>query len=302
MRQGMERVEPHTAATRGSAQPLQKQDSGLGTTYERWALNRFLERLQRTYAFHSVLEGPGDGITGIAGINSLGLGRSGVRVTVLSTDPRQAAFASQIWRQYAPGNCQPQLLLQDPPGSLDGFDTQFDLVWNFNVANRHPHPRQLLEAMCRASKQYVLVVVPNRKNYAFPLHRLHHRVTRQEWDHGPVSLLAAAPYRQTFTALGLRIREVSFVDCPWWPDIVDFGTLVSDFFPFLKRAARGLKPENRLVWPADRLPYYEPERYAPLHRQMRRLSCFERCPVAFVKQRFAHHVAILAEKEPGCAR
>ena len=105
-----------------------------------------------------------------------------------------------------------------------------------------------------------------------------------------------------FSSLRRGIRAGSFVDCPWWPDIVDFGTLTSDFFPFLKGAARRLKPENRLVWPADHLPYFEPEKYAPVHQKMRRLAYFETCPIPFVKQRFAHHVAILAEKENRCVR
>ncbi len=275
---------------------IQTQDSGLGTTYERWALYRFLERIRQEYAIQSVLEGPGDGITGIAYLNSLGLARSGAQVTLAATEPQRAAFARGIWQRYAPPAHQPDVRVIDPPGSLTEFEAQSDLAWNFNVINRHSHPRGLLEEMARASRRYVLVVVPNCKNYGFFLHRLQHRASGEAWDHGPPELLAAAPFQQMFVALGLRVREIAWVDCPWWPDIVDFGAMLTSFLPFLDGAARRLKPQNRLAWPADGLPYFEPEKYPQVHQHMQRLAVFEDCRWKGITQRFAHHVAVLAEK------
>lgn len=275
---------------------IQTHDSGLGTTYERWALNSFLERVRLDCSVKTVLEGPGDGITGIAYLNSLGLARAGAHATLAVTEPRRAEYAQQVWQRYAPRSHQPQIRLVDPPGSLDTFDAQFDLVWNFNIANRHPRPFDLVRQMARASRKYVMVVVPNRRNYGFFLHRLQHRASQEAWDHGPIDLLAAAPYQKIFIELGLRVREVGWLDCPWWPDIVDFGAMLTSFLPFLHSAAERLKPENRLVWPADGLPYYEPHKYPQVHAHMRRLAVFEHCRYPAIKQRFAHHVAILAEK------
>lgn len=275
---------------------VQTHDSGLGTTYERWALNRFLEGLRQRCGWQTVLEGPGDGITGIAYINSLGLARAGVQVTLATTQAERAEFARQVWSVYAPPERQPRMVSQEPPGSLSAVSGAYDLVWNFNIINRHPRPAQLLEEMIRASRRWVLVIVPNRKNYAFGLHRLHHHVSRQAWDHGPLPWLSSAPYAQQLAQAGLTVRRIAWVDCPWWPDIVDFSALVGDFLPFLKGAAVRLKPEKRLHWPANHLPYFEPETFAGVHERMRRLALIENCPLTLVKQRFAHHVAVLAEK------
>ncbi len=275
---------------------VQTHDSGLGTTYERWALNRFLDGLRQHCGWQTVLEGPGDGITGIAYLNSLGLARAGMQVTIAATEASRAEFARQVWSVYAPSERQPRITVQHPPGSLDNAAGQYDLVWNFNVINRHPQPGVLLDEMIRASRRWVLVIVPNRGNYAFWLHRLHHRASRQAWDHGPVELLAAAPYQRMFAQAGLAVRKVAWVDCPWWPDIVDFSALVADFVPVLKGAATRLKPEKRLHWPANHLPYYEPERFVEVHRLMQRLAFIENSPIGPLKQRFAHHVAVLAEK------
>jgi hypothetical protein len=93
--------------------------------------------------------------------------------------------------------------------------------------------------------------------------------------------------------LGLLVQETAWVDCPWWPDIVDFGQLLSDFFPPLKRFSRGARPENRMVWPAFELPYYRPQDYPQVHRQMSRLATFENSRWTWLKRRFAHHVGVL---------
>lgn len=285
-----------TSQSNSTEEAIQTQDSGLGTTYERWALYRFLEDIRREFGIQTVLEGPGDGITGIAYLNSLGLARSGASVTLAATGQQRAAFARPVWQRYASTACQPEICLVDPPGSLAGFENRFDLVWNFNIINRHPHPRMLLEQMARASRRYVLVLVPNRQNYGFFLHRLQHRASGEAWDHGPTQLLAAAPFQMMFSEIGLRVRKIAWVDCPWWPDIVDFGALLTSFLPFLGGAADRLKPEHRLTWAADGLPYFEPEQYPQVHQRMHRLAFFENCRWRAVNQRFAHHVAVLAEK------
>jgi hypothetical protein len=44
-------------------------DEGLGTTYERFILHRYFEKIQSTCSIESVLEVPSFGMTGISGIN-----------------------------------------------------------------------------------------------------------------------------------------------------------------------------------------------------------------------------------------
>lgn len=292
-------------------------DTGLGTTYERWALNRCLVRLQAELGWRTVLEGPGDGMTGIAGLNSLALGLAGAQVTLLLPDAEQARLACDVWARVGRGVETQDFAslhhrLQVRGDAWDGkrlaFPANtFDLTWNFNVMTRHPDPQALLAELSRVSRKWVLVFVPNRQNYAFPLHRLHHWVADEPWDHGDPALMHPAPWKNMFADLGLRPQRILWVDCPWWPDIVDLGQLLADFFPLLKRPpfdrlAQRAKPENRYRWPADGLPYYHPERFPEVHAQMERLAFFENTRHLGLKQRFAHHVGILAVKNTPAAK
>jgi SAM-dependent methyltransferase len=267
-------------------------DTGLGTTYERWALNRVLLRLFGQGIIESALEGPGDGMTGIAGINSIVLGRQGVHVTLCIGDRSQAAYAERVWRFHVPD--LPAVIVTDP--GFDFPDEAYDLVWNFNVLAGVPDPGALLSEMARVSRHYVFFCVPNANNYAFWLHRLHHRVAGQPWDHGDVCWMRMAPWLDLLPEKGLRLREAFYLDCPWWPDIVDLGQLIADFLPFLKGLARKAAPENRLKWEPEALPYYELVRHPDLDRRMARLGFIEDSGVLRLKRLFGHHLGILAEK------
>jgi SAM-dependent methyltransferase len=199
-----------------------------------------------------------------------------------------------VWAVHAP-EAEPHFLPVDA-GCFPFEDGSFDLVWNFNVMPRQAAPLELLREMARVSRGWVLVFVPNRANYGFWLHRLHHRVARQAWDHGSVGLMSPAGWQRLFSLAGLQVREIAWVDCPPWPDIVDPGQLIADFFPFLKGPARRARPENRMRWEAAELPYYDPHAYAPVHRRMERLAVFEKTPWRWLKQRVAHHIGILGWK------
>ena len=100
-----------------------------------------------------------------------------------------------------------------------------------------------------------------------------------------------------FDQVGLQVIETIWLDCPWWPDIVDFGQLISDFFPFMKRTARRARPENRYRWEAAELPYYRPQDFPEVHARMERLALFERMRWSGLKRLFAHHTGVLGVKQ-----
>jgi SAM-dependent methyltransferase len=272
--------------------PITLADTGLGTTYERWALNRVLQHIQQVCQIQSVLEGPGDGMTGIAGINSIVLGRQGIRVTLHLMDSSQAAYAEKVWTIHAP-----QASLEIVIGPNIRFpDWSYDLVWNFNILPCASDPGMLLAEMARVSRRYVFFCVSNAGNYSFWLHRLHHRVAKQRWDHGDIAWMRPAPWLALLADKGLRLCEVFYLDCPWWPDIVNPAELIMDFFPFLKRAPQKAVPENRMKWEPATLPYYDPERYPEIHQKLQRLAFFEDNRLPLLKRLFGHHFGILAEK------
>jgi hypothetical protein len=270
-------------------------DTGLGTTYERWAVNRLVSRLLSELDVHSLVEGPDDGMCGIAGLNSLVAGLQGVRVALLLPSPARAAFTKTVWAHHAP-DARPEVTEAWDGRRLPFGDAAFDLAWNFNIMTRAEDPQALLGELARVSRKHVLIFVPNRRNYAFWLHRLHHRVAGEPWDHGRIDLMHHSPWRDLFARAGLRVRETFHVDCPWWPDIVDAGQLLRDFFPFLKGLARRASPANRYRWTPEELPYYKPEYHPEVHARMSRLAFFENTRAVWLKERFAHHVGVLGEK------
>jgi hypothetical protein len=271
-------------------------DTGLGTTYERWALNRFLLRLHNQYNLHSVLEGPEDGMTGISGINSLILGLNGVPVTLMLPDKDKARLARKVWAFHAP-SADFRIWEDHAEDWLPFGEGEYDLVWNFNVMTRQDNQLALLEDMKRIARRFVLVCVPNRSNYAFPLHRFHHRVSGEPWDHGKIDLMQPRPWQKMFSNLNMQVREICWLDCPWWPDIVDPAEMLRDFFPFLKRFAERARPENRYSWHYDELPYYRPVEFNDVHQRMARLAYFENSRLTWLKRKFAHHVCIFASKD-----
>ena len=56
---------------------VREEDRGLGTTFERFAIYKWLDSVADRYAVYTVLEGPGDGVAGILGIHSIPLARRG---------------------------------------------------------------------------------------------------------------------------------------------------------------------------------------------------------------------------------
>jgi SAM-dependent methyltransferase len=235
-------------------------------------------------------------MAGIAGLNSLPLGLGGAHVTLMLPDHARAELARSIWQHHAPDAILETVEAWDG-ARLPFEDGQFDLAWNFNVMTRPDDPRTLLAEMARVSRRYVLLFVPNRLNYSFGVHRLHHRVAREPWDHGRVDLMHPEPWRRWLGELGLKVRETIWVDCPWWPDIVDFGQLIADFCPLLKGLARRARPENRYRWEGDELPYYRLDDHPEIRRRLDRLSYFETTRIGWLKRRFAHHVGLLAAKD-----
>lgn len=234
-------------------------------------------------------------MTGICGLNSLPLGLSGANVTLwLPGQKEAAAFTRQVWQKHAP-HARLQVDTTTPYHPFPFPEASFDLVWNFNVIPRLPRPLETLREMTRCSRRFVLIFVPNRRNYGFPIHRLHHRITHQAWDHGDIGLMHPAAWRPLFTQANLRILRTFHVDCPWWPDIINPAELLADFIPPLRGRLHKAEPAQRARWEAHELPYYTPEKYPQVHRQMARLAFFERLPFP-LQIPFAHHIGILGEK------
>lgn len=272
----------------------QGADRGLGTTFERFAVYRWLEYVANYCAIHTVLEGPGDGVAGIPGIHSISLARRGCEVTVALGGTAEIALAERAW---AAQSC----LAQVDFARVDGFTLPFpascfDLVWNFNRLS-FLNPQALVAEMVRLSRRYVALVVPNRRNYGFPARRLYHHRTGLPWPYGDTKVMDPSAVRTLLKQAGLRVLEVRWLDVPWWPDIIDPAARLKAMIPEMGRLFSRAQGDGGYHWEPECLSYFDPVAHADLHQRIERLSRMERTWPSLLQMIFAHHFAVLAERE-----
>ncbi len=278
--------------------PATQKDTGLGTTYERVAVARLLAGLADRYTISKVLEGPTDGITGISGLNSVPLARAGASVDLVLGDPDEVALAERAWEVLGLSD---RVAIRVADGDSLGVEPRsHDLVWNFNSLPQVASADALLDEMCEASSRFVMVFVSNTWNYGFPIHRLHHKVAREPWSHGDISVMNIRAVAGKLADRGFKVVERLLVDTPWWPDIDSpIEEVAATFLPFLKRFVSGSKRLERYTWTIDTLPYFDDERLAGLLSDIEKHFAIENTGFKPLKIFFAHHRGVLARRTSG---
>ncbi len=273
------------------------RDTGLGTTYERIAVALMLERFATRHDVSRVLEGPVDGITGIAGLNSIPLAQRGAHVDLLLQESGQSDLAVRIWDALGLSDRSQIGVSED--GMLASTNQAYDLVWNFNALPQSGDPAQLVRQMCEASSRYVMIFVSNTWNYGFPIHRLHHRAAGEDWSHGAIASMNISMIERMLREHGFEPRERLVVDTPWWPDIDSpIEEVVATFLPFLKSRVSGSKRLEHYTWAWDDLPYFDVSKRERLMKEIGKHFIIERSAPGALKLLFAHHRGVLAERNP----
>lgn len=186
---------------------------GLGTTYERFVLQRHLAGLHGELGVESVLEAPAFGMTGVSGINSLWWAARGVPVTLADDDPLRLKLVRGVWKELG----LEADLVPAPPGywSLPFEQDRFDFGWNFAAVWYVERLETFLAELARVCRRAILVCVPNRGN---PLYRL--RARRLRTAHGLRTEHVDPPrIIRLFDDLGWRLERRRLFDAPPWPDI-----------------------------------------------------------------------------------
>ena len=278
--------------------PVTEKDTGLGTSYERIAVARMLERLAERHEIHRVLEGPTDGITGISGLNSVPLAQRGAFVELVLGGSDEVALAERAWEALG---LRDKVTIRAADGDSLGADRRsFDLVWNFNSLPQVASADALLSEMCEASSRFVLVFVSNTLNYGFPIHRLHHKLAGEAWSHGNISVMNTRAIADKLSDRGFEIVERLLVDTPWWPDIDSpIEEVAATFLPFLKKRVSGSKRLERYTWTIDTLPYFDEERRSRLLTDIEKHFAIENTGFTPFKLFFAHHRGVLAMRADG---
>lgn len=267
-------------------------DEGLGTVYERFMLNDFLDLLIDSYAIDRVLEVPIYGMTGLTGINSVQFVRRGYKVTLVDSNEENVDEALQIWK-LLPYDGNYEILYHEDLSRLPFGDASFKLVWNFAALWYVRQVESFLSEMARVSSNFVLIFVPNKKQVGYLLRkylldkRFFASVDEKWVDPERISLV--------LTSLGMKIKDQGVLDIPPWPDTcVPIGKIFDKLG--IRKNGKKYERSNKL-WTWNIMRYYL-GREPALKGKVERFSFLEKMSVPLqLKALWAHHKYLLFSKE-----
>lgn len=250
---------------------------GTGTTYERFILHQYFERLRKQYSVEKVLECPIFGMTGLSGINSLWWAYNGADVTILDDDEERICMIQRVWQNLsmkAHFACQP-----------DGFkilpfkDNSFDLGWNFASLRFVRDPRKFLAELARVSAKVIFICVPNQGNVWSFLLRLFDGMINEGSSYPANTDLIGIMGK-----LNWNLTESGYFDVPPWPDI---AMKKEDFLKKMGFQKLAQKLEKRDGACLSILDYFNGNN-RNMESEMLKHSFLERLPSIF-KRYWAHH-------------
>jgi methyltransferase family protein len=265
------------------------RDEGLGSSYERVILNQKLDAIRRQHAVKTVLEAPAFGFTGLSGINSMGLARSGVAVSLLDHDQERAKRIRELWDEIRlPLDAK---YVQDF-SSLPFKSNTFDMSWNFAAIWFVQDLDLFIAELARVTSKVIVIGVPNRTGLGYWLEKWaagrEISPTVREAHIVPKNII------RSMKAVGWRLIEHTYIDAPPWPDI---GMKKEDF---LHKLGLGLlvRQSNTSVpsRPLSIMDYYtgaDPQ----FERRMLKYAWWERIAPLFIKFFWAHHRVLQFEPE-----
>jgi len=262
----------------------QSPHEGLGSSYERVVLNLKLEQLRTRYGISTCLEAPVFGFTGLTGINSMGLARRGVRVTLVDDHRERLGLINSAWAQA--GERFTGVCVQDFT-ALPFADKSFDLSWNFSAVWFVSDIQRLLEELTRVTRKVIFLCVPNRWGIGFFLDKyisvpeLRGKLKEENFSPGKLN--------RHMNPLGWSLAESGYIDVPPWPDI---GMKKEEFLKRLGLAFLVKNRQDKSSPPLTIMNYYmgtDPDFVA---RMLRHYWVERKLPM-MIKTIWAHHRYLL---------
>jgi hypothetical protein len=284
---------------------LVPEDRGLGTAYERWCFYQLLEQWAHDFEVETFLEGPIDGMAGVAGVHGVGLAKRGVKVVTALPTEEHAAVARGVYARCA----APVEVVVAGQHDVDTLP-KADMVVCYHALSFVDDWRTYLEKCAAKAKKALVVTVCNPDNWGVAIIRSIARARGVSGMEAPESwrtdILGPELWR-----LG-RVKEHAYFDCPWWPDLqVSPGQSLTDR---LKRMAggkgfrftdthEGSELAARFVYGVDRWPYFGgPGWLDELEPALLRHPCFEGAKNAKVRMRTAHLHGFVVDLRPRTPR
>jgi hypothetical protein len=281
-------------------------DRGLGTAYERYCFYQRLDEWAREFEVGSMLEGPLDGMAGVAGVHGVGLARAGISVVAAVDTEEKAAVARRIYAASAPAGAAEVRVV-----SVSGIEAlpQADLVLAYHAVPDVPDWRGYIHALAAKARKALVVTVCNPDNWGVAILRSVAKVRRASGMEPPstwyTSTLAPALWE-----VG-RVKHHVYFDCPWWPDLqVSPGQTLFDRarklwsskqLDFTSKGA-GDELAERFVYGPERWPYFGgPGWTDELLPALLRHPCFDGASDRVAK-RAAHLHAFVVDMRPRTPR
>jgi hypothetical protein len=259
-----------------------REDRGLAVAYERWCFAQRLAGWVEAFQATSALEGPLDGIDGIAGVHGVSLAARGLTLTSAVASDAEAEIARAVYAAGAPGvTVDVRVTATSEIGALP----QADLVIAYRALAAVADVEGYLRALAGRAKKALIVVVDNPAHWA-----RRGGVTAADGDTPALARIA--------WALG-RVRDHAYFDAPWWPETgAARGALRSRAGAWLFARA-GVAPDaDRFVYGPERWPHQGGDGWATeLLPALRGAPSLEG-RAAGTLRRFAHRHAFVVDVRP----
>lgn len=195
-------------------QYFENHHEGFGTTYERFILHRYFEKIKKKYTIQNVLEVPSFGMTGVSGINSIWWGYEGVHVTIIDNDKERIDLIKKVWQEVS----LEATFVYHPNGYmyLPFEDYSFDMGWNFASLWFVSNLEIFLKELTRVTKKVIFICVPNRSN----LLHFFRLIFQNNSDISPhTNNVNPEKIKKIMLNLKWEVDEKGYLDIPPWPDI-----------------------------------------------------------------------------------
>lgn len=242
---------------------LLREDRGLGSAYERYCLNQLIDGWAEEYGVETMLEGPVDGMAGIAGVHGTVLARRGVKVVSAVPSEEHAAITRAVYA--ASGGEQNLEVVVAGEGDVSMLPKS-DMVICYHALSFVGDWRAYLQEVGKLAKKVLVVAVCNPDNWGVTLMKTLARV-KGNLKAGPPDNWYTNQLAPELWRIG-RVRGHEYFDAPWWPDLPAFdradayaGRSVMDRLKkMVVRKKSGAPVESALadkfVYGPDRWPYF----------------------------------------------
>jgi hypothetical protein len=286
---------------------LVEHDRGLGTAYERYCFYQLLDGWAKQFEVETFLEGPVDGMAGIAGVHGVGLAARGVKVVAALPTEEHARVARAV---YSTCGAPADVIVHasEDPASLSSLPKS-DMVVSYHALSFVDDWRAHLHAMAALAKKVLVVTVCNPDNWGVAVVRAFARLRGISGMEAPESWRTDVLAPELWS-LG-RVREHTYFDCPWWPDLqVSPGQSLTDRLRKMTstRFAFTDTPEDskvaqRYVYGDGRWPYFGGGGWIDeLLPGLLKHPCLEGSRSKVVQRRSAHLHAFIVDTRPRTPR